>query len=221
MQKKGRERKIEMLKRYNNESYVAIYDQRYRSDQFRKINDLFSYINLKSENFVFSGNILDFGTGTGLYWDFLNQSLDELEIFEKNEIRFLALDLALAMLDELQNKTKTNKGENTLALHTHLICGDGENLPFRDEFCSHCFAFTSLQNLADVKRGLTEIKRCLKKTPKKTLVGISYLKKKIEKNELLKMLRNNLGVPHLVEKKYDNFKHEKTEDYILFVEVDY
>ena len=104
MQKKGRERKIEMLKRYNNESYVAIYDQRYRSDQFRKINDLFSYINLKSENFVFSGNILDFGTGTGLYWDFLNQCLDELEIFEKNEIRFLALDLALAMLDEFQKK---------------------------------------------------------------------------------------------------------------------
>ncbi len=88
-------------------------------------------------------------------------------------------------------KNKLNLANNFPKMHNkdvHLICCDGEHLPFRSNHFKYIYAITSLQNLPNVDLGLKEINRVKKKGG---IIAISYLRKKISKDLLEKNLKNS------------------------------
>lgn len=177
----NKKKKKEIIESYNSESYNEIYDRRYRSIQFEKFK---SFI----PNFQpIKGFLLDYGGGTGLFWEFLN-SRNDLEI-KVDEIRFICIDISSGMLDIFKDKLlKSRKSSNTRSEDVHLICCDGEHIPIRSDRFDHIYAFTSLQNLSNLDLGLKEISRVKKKG---SFIAISYLRKKISRDLFEKKLRKS------------------------------
>lgn len=100
----------------------------------------------------------------------------------------ICMDISLEMLRIFRAKTKiagarTLNGEFFLP---HMICADGEFLPFRDERFTSVLAITALQNLENLSKGLFEIKRVLEPNGE---LGFTFLKKAASKEQLKDMLR--------------------------------
>ena len=174
--KKIKGKKKEIIESYNSESYNEIYDRRYKAIQFEKFEPFWQPVN---EDPIF---LLDYGCGTGLLWDFYNLKYKNGLYNEK--IRFLGIDISKGMLNIFKNKL--NLANNFPKMHykdVHLVCCDGEHLPFRSNHFRHIYAITSLQNLPNLDLGLSEINRVKKKN---AIIAISYLQKKISKDLLKK-----------------------------------
>jgi len=159
-------------KRYDSNSYIEIYDNRYKSIQNRKILSL-----LHEFDFI-DGFILDYGAGTGLLYEFLckteySNTNDQINIFK---LRYLGIDLSLGMLNKFKSKLKESDKK-----YVHLLCCDGENLPIRPSIFDNSFALTTLQNLPNLEKGLEEIKRTSKSS---AIHRISFLKKSKDIKEL-------------------------------------
>ena len=60
-------KKRKMKERYDTKSYINTYDQRYQDLQFGKAGLLLPKMQ------KIEGMLLDFGAGTGLLWDFLQE----------------------------------------------------------------------------------------------------------------------------------------------------
>jgi len=88
-------------------------------------------------NLVLKGKILDLGCGTGLLGEFLDRKL-------------IGVDVSFGML---------KSGEN----REYFVQGDMENLPFNDNTFDIVLSFSAVMNLADLKKGLLEAKRIIKK----------------------------------------------------------
>ncbi|XEO77193.1 2-methoxy-6-polyprenyl-1,4-benzoquinol methylase, mitochondrial [Candidatus Lokiarchaeum ossiferum] len=171
-------KKQKMKDRYNSLSYVETYDRRYYNLQFEKFNNLTQEYPIRGEN------ILDFGAGTGLLWDFLqNNNYQQHHISQSpNPIRIVGIDLSRSMLNRFYHKIENHlTSSESIVKGTHLICCDGENLPFRSACFSNVFALTTLQNLPHLAQGLKEMQRISKNNG---IQRISYLRKSIEKEEL-------------------------------------
>lgn len=181
MKKKEKKKKKDIIESYNSESYNEIYDRRYKVIQFEKFEPFYD------SSCKYPLILLDYGCGTGLLWDFYDSKYQINN--QSDKIRFVSIDISKGMLNIFNNKL--NLANNFPKMHyrdVHLVCCDGEYLPFRSNHFKCIFAITSLQNLPDLDLGLNEINRVKKKG---AIIAISYLRKKISKDLLEKKLKNS------------------------------
>jgi SAM-dependent methyltransferase len=214
-------KKVFIKERYDSESYARHYDNRYRTSQFEKIEYF-------SEEFNFNSDLLlDLGAGTGLLWEFLRTKTNKrLPETNKNDTIFIAVDISFGMLkifaDKLQQPEKSNIRLTPLIQNTHLVCCDGEYLPFREKSFKSTFALTSLQNIPDLKGVLKEIKRVSQLFSQ---AFISYLKKSISPEKLDDILQQTLGnavkmnpdpKKHRTHRKLN---HNPLEDWLYYIKI--
>ena len=181
MKEMKKTKKKEIIDSYNSESYNEIYDRRYKSIQFEKFEPFYDS---RSEDPLI---LLDYGCGTGLLWDFYDS---KYQINKQSEnIRFISIDISKGMLNIFKNKIKiTISFPKMHPNDVHLVCCDGEHLPFRSNRFKCIYAITSLQNLSNLELGLKEINRVKKKG---AIIAISYLRKKMAKDILEKKLKKS------------------------------
>jgi len=177
------QKKKGIIESYNSESYNEIYDRRYKAIQFEKFEPFWQPLD---EDPIM---LMDYGCGTGLLLDFFNLKIQNKE--QSQKIRFISIDISKGMLNIF--KDKFNFTKNLPKPHikdVHLICCDGEHLPFRSNHFKYIYAFTSLQNLPNLDLGLEEINR-LKKEKESAIIAISYLQKKISMELLRAKLKKS------------------------------
>jgi ubiquinone/menaquinone biosynthesis C-methylase UbiE len=164
-------KKQEIISRYNSTSHF--YDRRYREIQEHKLSAFLTNLptNLKL--------ILDAGCGTGLL---AARFLDLMKASIVKSFNYVGIDISLNMLKlakNLFNKVEKN-GKNA------LILGDLENLPLRTGKFHSIFSITSLQNLYDITKGITEMHRVSKVNAN---LYISILKKGLDRENFLSNLK--------------------------------
>ena len=204
------QKKWKIKQSYDEQSYLEIYDRRYQIAQFQKTAELFA---LFTNNMRSTDVMLDFGTGTGLLWDYFHQQNLPPRKKEGFPNRLIGIDLSWGMLSKFLQKLKTTP--TPPQFETSLICCDGEALPLRDRQFTHLMALTSLQNLPDVPRGLQEISRVL---TKKGVFGLTYLRKSLSKSALEAQLRENFPQAHVSFPDLEKFS-PAIEDWIYLVET--
>jgi ubiquinone/menaquinone biosynthesis C-methylase UbiE len=188
-QPKNRNKKKIIIEKYNSSS--QFYDKRYKKIQEEKYE-------IVLRNYKINGKlILDLGCGTGLFFEYLSKSSKKQGKINKI---YVALDISWNMLLRFKSKIITKKKEAV-----DLILSDIEYLPFRDnKFCS-IFSLTSFQNLPNIQNGIDESLRVGKNNAD---YNFSILKKKIDKNLLLALLKPKIN-------EFEIIENENLEDLIV------
>jgi ubiquinone/menaquinone biosynthesis C-methylase UbiE len=166
--------KKEVQTNYNRLGH-KIYDKRYKQEQKIKYA-----IVLKKVNILKNELVLDHGCGTGLFIKLLENPI-------------VGIDNSSGLLNgALENvKRKENK---------HLVQGDVDHLPFRDNIFQKLFSFTVIQNLNNPSDTFIEILRVTKGLKIITVLKKAYNKKKLI--SLIKELRlQNTKIIDKVESK--------------------
>jgi ubiquinone/menaquinone biosynthesis C-methylase UbiE len=208
------EKKKAMIERYNSESYVSIYDNRYRTLQYIKFSHLLSKITNTN------GLLLDYGAGTGLFLDFFLENMlagsTKISYLPKLLPLIIGLDISIEMLRKF--KEKLNKIPHSIQKNVQLICADGEHLPFRSAQFRNTICATALQNLPSPEVGLIEIKRILQKGG---YLMLSYLKKSISESALINMLTKNFSEIHSipVNEDVEESGRNPVEDYLFIAQI--
>jgi len=187
---KDSEKKKNIIAKYNSTS--TFYDDRYRNIQNSKFKLLLK--NFKFDNKI----ILDAGCGTGLLFEFLIRS--DQQIY-KRKLRYIGLDISWKMLKQFLYKIN----KVTSIKQVNLILGDIENLPFREEKIYRIFAVTSLQNLHDIENGLRELIRVGQQG---TPLNLSILRKNLNLDNIYSCLKSEIADLNLI-------RLEKVEDVII------
>jgi ubiquinone/menaquinone biosynthesis C-methylase UbiE len=118
---------------------------------------------------------LDVGCGTGILFDHIADTADKI----------VGLDFSGKTLLEAKRRLRAGNLANV-----HLIRGDADNMPFRDEVFSHVFALTILQNSPDPVETLAEITRVAQNHAVFVVTGL----KKIFNERTLRQLLRNTGL---------------------------
>ena len=105
-------------------------------------------------------------------YDFINQNIKFQDYFHQTVQRYVGVDFSFQMLRKFI--TKQQNFRSIPDLHNHLVCADGENLPFRSQNFEIILALTSLQNLIALSQGLREIFRVIVSNG---IFGFTFLKK--------------------------------------------
>lgn len=180
-------KKKEMWKKYSNSSYIAIYDKRYAELQLSKFQTL---LKMTKNPQIFVQDLgLDLGGGTGLIEHFLHEFLlKHPNLFPYQfQFRLINVDLSFAMLREGLKKFHLDSGKK-LWKAPILICADAENLPLRSKMMGYIISITVLQNIPDMRQGLSEFARV---TDASGVVLCSILKKALSREEFTLLLENN------------------------------
>ena len=185
-------KKREIIRKYDSTAHI--YDDRYSKIQ----NDKF---NLIIKEFSFEEKILlDAGCGTGLFYDYL---LEKLEDDLDKQYNFLGVDISWNMLKEFSLKLK--KKEKLAKHQSCLLLSDLENLPFRENIFHAYISLTSLQNLPNIINGIKESFRVTKDNGD---MKLSILKKKLDLDELLSHIKSKV-------KNLEITENDDLEDVIL------
>jgi ubiquinone/menaquinone biosynthesis C-methylase UbiE len=171
------DKKKEIISKYNSTS--IFYDNRYRKIQEEKYNIILSDF-LQEKNKI----ILDAGCGSGLLLEFI------VKKFKVNQIKFLkyiGIEISLNMLKKFAEKCRYLDICNNLSVN--LILSDIEHLPFRDNRIDTIFSITSLQNLPNIYKGITEIIRVSEHMAN---LEFSILKKNLDLDSLISFLNSIL-----------------------------
>jgi len=141
-----------------------LYKLRYTEEQNLKIKAA-----VENLEFPKQGSILDLGCGTGLL-------LPRIQEMAKN---IVGLDISKDMLGEVKHSMKRS-------VNVHLVLGDADNTPFRNNYFDAVFAITLLQNMPNPQHTLKEVKRVTK--PNASMI-VTALKKRFTENSFLKLLK--------------------------------
>ncbi|MFW9827893.1 MAG: methyltransferase domain-containing protein [Candidatus Thorarchaeota archaeon] len=177
-------KKKKIIEKYNSTS--DFYDKRYKAIQEEKYE-------IALKNYKDNKNhLLDLGCGTGLLFEYFINSNLEKEIIKNN---YIGVDISWNML--LKFKSKSSKSEYT-EYSPNLILADIEHLPFRKNIFYSIFSFTSFQNLPDTKIGIKEL---LLVSKNNAYFKFSILKKNLELDSLLRILKTNLKEVSILQKQ--------------------
>jgi ubiquinone/menaquinone biosynthesis C-methylase UbiE len=131
-----------------------IYDLMYKDEQILKYNIVLS--NISFEEFDL---FLDHGCGTGLFMNIIENPI-------------VGIDQSYILLKGAMRRTK---GKET----KHLVQGNTNYLPFRNNVFQKSFSFTVIQNISNPLMTLSEIKRVTNDLKILTILKKSHIKKKI------------------------------------------
>jgi len=175
------------MESYNSSSHI--YDKRYRKIQYEKFALILKDFTLASKI------ILDGGCGTGLLFEFILEN--KKEIIPNYFFSFVGVDISSKMIEKFKKKL-LNKNF-VISQNIHLIVADLENLPFRSNIFNSVISLTSYQNLPNLKKGLNESIRVVSDYAS---FRISILKKKLDKNTFLEIIKKNFqGIEIIGEKR--------------------
>lgn len=135
----------------------ALYEALYKEEQEKKYNAFLCYLK------PLEGVALDNGCGTGL-------------LMNRLRIDVVGLDLSAALLSKARLKCERGR---------HLVRGDAENLPFRDNIYRYVFAVTLINNTPNSLRAVKEMMRVSKKGA--SLI-VTALKKSFSEDGLLQFI---------------------------------
>jgi len=135
----------------------GLYEALYRREQEEKYDLLLSLIEASR------GVALDDGCGTGL-------------LLERLGVEAVGLDLSTGLLSTAYSKR---------IKRTHLVRGDGENLPFRDGVYRYIFAITLINNTPNPFKAMREMRRVSRRGAR---VAVSALKKFFNRESFLRLL---------------------------------
>lgn len=169
---KSPDKKKEIIHKYNSTAHF--YNERYKEIQLQKFKRVIKKDLIKDKI------ILDAGCGTGLLFQYIIE-----KFLHKNKLFFnyIGVDISWEMVRIFKNN-RLVKNENAKK-KINILLADLEHLPFKDSSYDCLFAFTSLQNLPDIFKGLEESLRILKDH---SYFCLSILRKKINKDELLNFI---------------------------------
>jgi len=188
---KNQNKKKSIIEKYNSSSHF--YDKRYKAIQEEKYE-------IVLKNYKANGKIIiDMGCGTGLFFEYITKSIKKQEEIKGN---YVAVDISWNMLLRFKSKVINYKYKK-YALN--LILSDMEHLPFRENIFDSIFSLTSFQNLPHIQIGITESFRVSKNNAD---YNFSILKKKLELELLLKILKPEIKEIEVIEK-------ENLEDFII------
>jgi len=188
---KNQNKKKSIIEKYNSSSHF--YDKRYKAIQEEKYE-------IVLKNYKANGKIIiDMGCGTGLFFEYITKSIKKQEEIKGN---YVAVDISWNMLLRFKSKVINYKYKK-YALN--LILSDMEYLPFRENIFDSIFSLTSFQNLPHIQIGITESFRVSKNNAD---YNFSILKKKLELELLLKILKPEIKEIEVIEK-------ENLEDFII------
>jgi ubiquinone/menaquinone biosynthesis C-methylase UbiE len=171
--KKSPNKKREIIKKYDSTAHIS--DNRYSKIQSEKYSLIFKEFSFEDKF------LLDAGCGTGLFYDFF---LEHLEDNLDKQSYFLGVDISWNMLKKFSLKLK--KKEKLAKHQICLVLSDLENLPFRENVFHALFSLTSLQNLPNIINGINESFRVTKDNGG---VKFSILKKKLDLDEILSHIK--------------------------------
>jgi ubiquinone/menaquinone biosynthesis C-methylase UbiE len=158
---------------------ARIYDMQYAEEQTAKIEAALE--GLKIENYSL---VLDAGCGTGLLFGY---------VADKAETT-VGLDISRKIL--LQAKKRAKNFDNM-----HLILADADNMPLKENFFSHVFGITLIQNMPNPVRTLNEIRRVAKEN---AVIVVTGMKKAFTLEGFEGLLRDaRLGIIYL---RYESLK---------------
>ncbi|MFX1390216.1 MAG: class I SAM-dependent methyltransferase [Promethearchaeota archaeon] len=184
-------KKEKIISDYNKTA--SIYDKRYEAIQDEKYQTVIA--NYRDFNKI----ILDLGSGTGLFFEYLLKS----NLIKLNtRCKYVAIDISMNML--LKFRSKIFK-YNNLKCRPNFILSDIDYLPFREDIFELVFSFTSFQNLPYIKRGIKELVRVSKTNAHSIL---SILKKNLDLDYLLNILKSYMKDIIVIQK-------ENLEDFII------
>ena len=117
---------------------ASMYDMRYSEEQTAKIQAALADLRI-GEN----ASVLDVGCGTGLLFNYLAHG---------HRRTVVGVDISKKTLIEAKVRT-------THIANAHLLLGDADHLPFRENVYDHVFAFTLIQNMPNRVKSLKEFRR--------------------------------------------------------------
>lgn len=172
---KNHNKKKKIIEKYNSTSHF--YDKRYGLIQKEKYEILLN--NYRADRRL----ILDLGCGTGLFFEYIKNSL-----LYNEEIKFnyIGIDISWNMLLEFKSKIIKSNCRNCIP---NLILSDIDCLPFRDNIFLSIFALTSFQNLPHIKNGVIESFRISKNNAE---FKFSILRKKLDLESVLKIFKTKI-----------------------------
>ncbi|MFX1392623.1 MAG: class I SAM-dependent methyltransferase [Promethearchaeota archaeon] len=170
--RENRNKKKEIITKYDSTS--DYYEKRYKEIQYQKYEIILENYDLRDKY------ILDAGCGTGLLYDFIINSMEQIKT---GYFSYIANDISINMLEIF--KSKNFNRDKKIRNQLNLILSDVENLPFRDNIFNTVFSLTTFQNLPHID-GVKKIFRVLKKDAD---IRFSILKKNLDFNKLSSILK--------------------------------
>jgi ubiquinone/menaquinone biosynthesis C-methylase UbiE len=131
------------------------------------------------------------------------------------KINLVGIDISNEMLKIFYTRSQKKRSRNytTQNLNIHLVCADGEHLPFRNQVFRSVFSLTAIQNLADPWLGIKELHRV---SLEPTQLGITILKKKINQEDFLQAMKQYWKDFNLISPSEYNMEFE-IEDWIGYL----
>jgi len=184
-------KKKRIIDKYNSTS--QFYDSRYKIIQEQKYEIILQKYSANNKR------ILDMGCGTGLFYEYINNSM-----FDNGTLlyKYVGLDISWNMLLEIKSKILRS---SLIRQFPTIIQSDIESLPLRDDTFHSIFTLTSFQNLPELQKG---IKESLRVSKNEADFKLSILRKNLVIKSLLDILKSKIKDLELIEL-------EKLEDIII------
>ncbi len=145
---------------------ATIYDMQYAEEQKAKIK-----VALKRIRFYEDGLVLDVGCGTGLLFKY---------VADKTQTT-VGIDISRETLLQAKKRAK-------IFANLHLVLADADYMPFKENFFSHVFAVTLLQNMPNVHKTVKEIMRV---ADENAFIVVTGLKKVFALKGFKELLQNS------------------------------
>lgn len=161
---------------YNNIAHS--YDELHKEEQLAKLELIKKELKDLKIKINPDGRLLDVGCGTGISTIF----------WEDTGIDKTGIDPAEKLIEIAQKKD----------LKSQYFVESAEDMSFEDSLFDLVISITALQNLEDLEKGIQEIKRVAKKH-----IVLTFLKKAIHKDKIIKTIKDNLKVLKEIEEDKD------------------
>jgi len=157
------DKKRDVMQRYDLTAHI--YNTQYAEEQAAKIEAALEDLKIEKNSLV-----LDAGCGTGILFGYVADKAKTI----------VGLDISRKILLQAKNRAKSFQ-------NAHLICGDADNMPLKENTFNHVFGITLVQNMPNPVKTLREIRRVAKED---AVIVVTGLKKAFTLHGFEELLRS-------------------------------